>query len=448
MTSVSRSTDVPHKPSASPTLKQIYHNFKQSEKQITSFTPLRVATSKDNFTLSKNFITQYDQGTDGERATQLFIKGYRIVAGCVIVNKKTQKVMLITYGNSHHYHFPKGGVENDEIRYKQGKTANYEDIPGVEYSFMESALRETWEEAGVKGRVVKDLGKYYYYNDSVITDEIHQWVNKKPKKFPKSVEYYYEMEVNEVCDLWPDGESRPRKWFDISDCLDELVSNGRFAQFKAVLECSLVGDKHEVYRTQFSRDQLAWESKQEFWPRMYNSKYTKVFEEYSGAEVYVSIIVYNEKGEIMISSVEYGIGGDKVRIEHEPFTWRSSKRFGSCLRYGKMVAVSGYESKNKVKSGVFDMGRYTKCVHVYSAMVCGGEGKWMTVDQWKEKYKDGSEIFQILSDAVDCGRVEHWSKMRKTETDIMQGEIDRLKGELTKTKNELAGVSIRLSKRR
>ena len=78
MTSVSRGIDIPQKASTSPTLKQVYFKFEQSKKQITSFTPLKITANKDNFKISKNFITQYEHGTDGERGTQLFIKGYRI----------------------------------------------------------------------------------------------------------------------------------------------------------------------------------------------------------------------------------------------------------------------------------------------------------------------------------------------------------------------------------
>jgi len=157
---------------------------------------LEVDANKENYQLSKNYITDYGSSTDGQIETQLVINGYRIVLSCIIVDNKTQKLILITYGDSHYYHFPKGGVEYNEVRYEKCEsTQNYKGVPNMKYIFMESALRETWEEAGVKGRITRDLDKYYYYNDSVIIDKLHQWVNKKQRNFPKSIDYYYEMTV-------------------------------------------------------------------------------------------------------------------------------------------------------------------------------------------------------------------------------------------------------------
>ena len=363
--------------------------------------------------------------------------------------------MLLTYGDSHHYHFPKGGVETNELKYKKmGKTENYEDIPNVGYSFMESALRETWEEAGVKGTISRELGMYYYYNSSVITDKLHEWVNKKLKKFPKSIEYYYEMKVEEVCDVWPDGSVRPRKWFGLQECLDELVSNGRYAQFKAVLESSLVKDKNDIYRKQFRRDALALEAKQEYWPRLYNKKYAKVSEEYSGAEVYVCVIVFNENKEVLVNDHQFGMRINKVFIEHEPYVWRSSVTFktnAKNLTYGKLVSIDGYDQVSTVDNyGVFDLGQYKKCVQFYSATMKSSSirnGKWLSINEWQEKYKENNKMYELILKAIENGEVEIMETFRNDKFERMQLEIDRLKGDLTRTKNELMSTKITLAQK-
>lgn len=260
--------------------------------------------------------------------------------------------------------------------------------------------------------------------------------------------------MKKVCDEWPDGNLRPRKWFDLQECLDELVSNGRYAQFKAVLKCSVVGDKNNIYRKQFKRDQLALKAKQEFWPRLYNKKYKKVSEEFSGAEVYVSIIVYNELGKVLLSTGECGIGLDKVKIEHEPYVWRSSKIFNSIgekLSYGKFLFISEYDPKKGVSSDVFDMGKYKKCIHFYSTLVCSSkltEGNWISFEQWKQKYQSDAKIFELIRSAIKDGRVKRWSGPTNDKADKMQLEIDRLKGELAKTKNDLVAAKISLSKKK
>ena len=64
---------------------------------------------------------------------------------------------------------PRGGVEHDELRYvKNGlnNIQNIEKIPDVTYSFMVGGMRETWEEVGVKGNVMKDMSHYYYYDSN------------------------------------------------------------------------------------------------------------------------------------------------------------------------------------------------------------------------------------------------------------------------------------------
>ena len=51
--------------------------------------------------------------------------------------------MLITYGDRHYYHFPKGGVEYNEVRYEKCEsTQNYKGVPNMKYIFMESGSND------------------------------------------------------------------------------------------------------------------------------------------------------------------------------------------------------------------------------------------------------------------------------------------------------------------
>ncbi len=78
-------------------------------------------------------------------------------------------------------------------------------IRGVpnEIHFYGKCFKRNMEKAGVKGRITRDLISTITYNDSVIIDKLHQWVNKNQGKFPKST-LSTEMTVEKVCYEWPD----------------------------------------------------------------------------------------------------------------------------------------------------------------------------------------------------------------------------------------------------
>lgn len=135
--------------------------------------------------------------------------GARIVAGCVVLNKERDRVLLIS--SSAHpkkWVIPKGGVETDEPDYKS------------------TAIRETWEEAGVKGRIVKDLG--------VIEDmrppknwgtmEETDGILKHP---PRSEFHFYEMIIEEEFEVYPESDKRRRKWFKVDKAIEKLEENNR-----------------------------------------------------------------------------------------------------------------------------------------------------------------------------------------------------------------------------
>jgi diphosphoinositol-polyphosphate diphosphatase len=128
-----------------------------------------------------------------------------MVAGCLCFSSNKDQLLLISSsGTPNKWVIPKGGVENDE-------------------SIEQSALRETWEEAGVKGHIINIL--------PVIEDmrPPKNW-NKKLEqdchgiiKHPPRTEYHlFELIVNDVCDEYPE-KKRQRKWCRYDEAIRELA---------------------------------------------------------------------------------------------------------------------------------------------------------------------------------------------------------------------------------
>jgi diphosphoinositol-polyphosphate diphosphatase len=84
---------------------------------------------------------------------------------------------------------PKGGCELGESR-------------------EEAALRETWEEAGVRGDLIDFLGTWEH-------------VSKK-----RTIFHFYELEVRRVEEEWPELQERERKWVNLQvvSCDKEKVN--------------------------------------------------------------------------------------------------------------------------------------------------------------------------------------------------------------------------------
>ena len=280
--------------------------------------PRKITTNSSNYILGKSHLDLYEPIANTDRSTNLFIKDFRVVAGCFPIDLKKKKILMIKHKKGGNFIIPKGGIEFDELRYKKMacKTPqNFEDIPGVTYCFREGALRETWEEAGVKGKVTKDLG-FFYYTDSSNTNENYQaWVNRKPKKFTKSIEYYYQMEVDEVCTSWPEEDKRIQKWVDLDQAVWNLVSNGRFLAFKALLNTDLVKDKDELYAKYFKSDLN--EEKYKVYFR--NRPYKKFSEEICEASVSVVDIILNKSGDKIMVNNDGSIDHESVEMMYEPF---------------------------------------------------------------------------------------------------------------------------------
>jgi len=140
--------------------------------------------------------------------------GYRQVVGCIPYRyRKTNKsveleVLVISSQKGKGMLFPKGGWEMDEDK-------------------KAAALRETFEEAGVRGVVEKELGMWIY--KSKRCDTMHH-------------AYMFPLLVNEQLDLWPEQNIRQRKWMTatearevcqqgwMKEALKELI-NGRNDKF-------------------------------------------------------------------------------------------------------------------------------------------------------------------------------------------------------------------------
>ncbi|ODV79132.1 uncharacterized protein CANTADRAFT_21901 [Suhomyces tanzawaensis NRRL Y-17324] len=130
--------------------------------------------------------------------------GARMVAGCICLNDTKDKVVMVqSMAHVGRWVLPKGGIELDEGD-----------------DFLVSAVRETWEEAGVEGRVMKKLevvldsrGK-----KAPVVSEITD-----AKVIPKSEFHFYELLVTSMSQDWPEADQRERRWCTYSDAVHELT---------------------------------------------------------------------------------------------------------------------------------------------------------------------------------------------------------------------------------
>ncbi|CEP16265.1 hypothetical protein [Parasitella parasitica] len=124
----------------------------------------------------------------------------RQVAGTIAVDPKTKKVLVVSstkYDDV--WVLPKGGWESDETK-------------------EQSAERETYEEGGVRGEVKGFIDSFLHYG---YNDEI------------KAKIWFYEFEVKEILDNWPEKEIRKRRWCTFKEAKHLL-------RFKPVLQKALL----------------------------------------------------------------------------------------------------------------------------------------------------------------------------------------------------------------
>ncbi|ESW13915.1 hypothetical protein PHAVU_008G237200 [Phaseolus vulgaris] len=128
------------------------------------------------------------------RELQRYRKGRRQVVGCIpyrykIVDQTSLEgpedleVLVITSQKGKGMLFPKGGWELDESK-------------------KEAALRETIEEAGVRGTVEGKLGKWSF--KSKTHDTFYEG-------------YMFPLLVQEQLEFWPEQNFRQRIWMSVSD---------------------------------------------------------------------------------------------------------------------------------------------------------------------------------------------------------------------------------------
>ncbi|MED6107514.1 hypothetical protein PIB30_014810 [Stylosanthes scabra] len=139
------------------------------------------------------------------RALQRYRKGRRQVVGCIPYryNKPASsldleaptssqqdqlQVLLITSKKGKGMLFPKGGWELDESK-------------------KEAALRESIEEAGVRGLIQGKLGRWSFKSKS--QDTWHEG-------------YMFPLLVQEQFDFWPERNHRQRTWMSISEAREMI----------------------------------------------------------------------------------------------------------------------------------------------------------------------------------------------------------------------------------
>ncbi|KAL3233202.1 Diphosphoinositol polyphosphate phosphohydrolase DDP1 [Nakaseomyces bracarensis] len=156
--------------------------------------------------------------------------GARVVAGCVCLDREKKRVLMISSSaNRSKWILPKGGVESDEL------------------DFRETAKRETWEEAGCIGEVGVSLGIVHdmrppkEWSDRKMFENATSdaEVNKHP---PRSEFHFYEMIVEEVADNFPEEAKRDRKWFTYSDAKQNLLNAKRPELLEALNRSSIIKD--------------------------------------------------------------------------------------------------------------------------------------------------------------------------------------------------------------
>ncbi|ORZ06713.1 NUDIX hydrolase domain-like protein [Absidia repens] len=113
----------------------------------------------------------------------------RQVAGCLPIDPVNRRFLLISSSNKNkdNWVLPKGGWEDNETQ-------------------AQAALRETWEEAGIKGRITRQLGIFEEATKKQI--KAHHWI--------------FELEIDEVCKKFPEKKKRERRWVSLERGVDDM----------------------------------------------------------------------------------------------------------------------------------------------------------------------------------------------------------------------------------
>lgn len=129
----------------------------------------------------------------------------RQVAGCLPLDMQNHRVLLITSRkNKDAWVLPKGGWEQDETQ-------------------QHAATRETWEEAGIKGTITRQLGVFEERTNKKRHLKAHHWI--------------FEMRIDEVAKKFPEKKKRERRWFTFQEAL-VATQDHRYIQ-EAIMQSSL-----------------------------------------------------------------------------------------------------------------------------------------------------------------------------------------------------------------
>lgn len=137
-----------------------------------------------------------EQARQGRDQQRYGVSGERLVAGCIPVRTQgpdasQAQVMLITSRGGKGWVFPKGGWEQDEV-------------------LEAAALRETLEEAGVRGSIEEPLlGTFAFQSGKQERlHNVHQG---------RCTAHMFIMHVAEELELWPECGERERAWMPLGE---------------------------------------------------------------------------------------------------------------------------------------------------------------------------------------------------------------------------------------
>ncbi|RCH77649.1 hypothetical protein CU098_005910, partial [Rhizopus stolonifer] len=100
--------------------------------------------------------------------------GIRQVAGCLPIDPVSKRFLLVT-------------------------SSSHQDV----WVIIQAAMRETWEEAGVKGIIQKHIGVF----------------EEKTKHGVKAHHWIYELEIKEIIKRFPEQKKRERRWFTYDEAM-------------------------------------------------------------------------------------------------------------------------------------------------------------------------------------------------------------------------------------
>lgn len=185
-------------------------------------------------------MAQFEKTAREGRENQVYNEaGARLVAGCVPLNADKSKVLMISSSkHQNRWVLPKGGVEKDE-----------------ESDYEKTAHRESWEEAGVRGTIVRKVGRMADHRFEQVDPLKHHEVDLEidGDTIAKSEFHLYEMEVKEIFSEWPESAKRLRKWCSYSEAKHELLKSKRAELLEALNFSDLYKDCNYVEIDQVGR---------------------------------------------------------------------------------------------------------------------------------------------------------------------------------------------------